>query len=189
MPTGSKRLGARFDVDGLQIMLGFPRERSGRQGWPDSRTHGRAFASAAKDASPITRRACRTGKTRERKEGYSDSGEARQQRSKARKRCLVARGLVRLSIQQPLSLCGGEQGVCPFPVAHIADVRAEIETCQIPEKVRLADVVERTVDAPFEQCEMAFHRLRVTEAARPNVLLIAMVDRTMAGELAANADI
>jgi len=76
-------------------------------------------------------------------------GDSRQtrQRRKARMRCLAVRGLVRLSVQEPLALRPGEQCGCPFPVCHIARVGAEIELGEVAVQVRLADVVERPENA------------------------------------------
>src|SRR5260370_39304630 len=58
--------------------------------------------------------------------GQSKGWFARQRR-KARRRCLAVRGFVRLSVQESLALCSGEQRGCPFPIRHIAGVGPEIE--------------------------------------------------------------
>src|SRR5437870_1894357 len=69
---------------------------------------------------------------------WIQSGEQRRrQRRNARRRCLAVRGLVRLSIEQPLALRAGEQGGCPFPIRHVARVCAEIELGEIAVQVRL----------------------------------------------------
>src|SRR5260221_3044098 len=61
------------------------------------------------------------------------------------------RGLVRLSIQEPLALGAGQQGGCPFPIVHIAGVGPEIALGKIQVKVGLAHAVERAVDAALQQ--------------------------------------
>ncbi len=108
------------------------------------------------------------------------------QSRKERARCLAIRGLVRLSIEQPLALGAHEQGGFPFSIGHIARVGAKIELGEVARQVRLADVVERAEDAALQQREMAFDRVCMSETASVNVLLGAVVDGRMTSELLAD---
>src|SRR5438094_6450093 len=119
-----------------------PSEQAGRRGWPSRPARRCAVATALADASPIARRSGRSRAAREGEEGYSDSRQARQRR-KARRRCLTVLGLVRLSVQEPLALCGGKQRGSPFPIAHIAGIGPEIELGEVARQMSLADVMER----------------------------------------------
>src|SRR5258708_23188474 len=91
------------------------------------------------------------------------------------------RGLVRLSIQEPLALCRGEQCGCPFPIGQIARVGAEIEFGEIARQVRFADVVEGAVDPALQQREMAFGRIDVRVPAELYVFVGVVVDAPMPG--------
>ena len=70
-----------------------------------------------------------------------------------RERAAAVRGLVRLSIQEPLALRVGEQGGRPFPIGHVSGVGAEIELFQVEVQMRLADVVERAENARFNNAK------------------------------------
>jgi hypothetical protein len=169
----------------LPVMLSSPNERSGKRRRSDRTALRSDGATAADDASPIARRSRGSGPAREAGEGYSESRQARQRR-KARRRCLAVRGLVRLSVEEPLALCGGEQGGCPFPVVHVARVGAEIELGKVAMQMRLADVVERPEHTAFQQREMAFDRIGMMKAARLDVFLGGMVDAAVTCEFGAD---
>ena len=95
-------------------------------------------------------------------------------------------GLVRLSVQEALTLCGGEKRGGALCVRHVAGVGAEIELGEVAVQVSLADVVEGAVNATLEEREMAFDRVGMHEAAEPHIFLGGMVDAGMAGELIAD---
>ena len=66
------------------------------------------------------------------------------------------RGVVRISIEQPLAFRTGEQDSCTLHVRKVAGGRAKIELAQIPLQVRFAQAVERPLDAALEQGKVGF---------------------------------
>lgn len=76
---------------------------------------------------------------------------------------------MRLSVEQPLALCRGEQGGGSLSVVHGERVSTKIELGKVAMQVGLADVVKRTVNAALQQCEAALDRIAVCVAT--NVFL------------------
>ena len=111
------------------------------------------------------------------------------QRRNALAICLGVRGLVSLMVLQALALRSRQQGVGARCIRHVTAVISEIEFREIAGQVLLADAVERAIDATLQDREVAFNRVGMDEAAKPDIFVGGMVHGAVSREFLADGRI